>query len=344
MNSTDLTTAPFPFTFNDTQPADAMLHDAPHKEAPHKEIAISFGLRLTNILVITIPFAGLVLAILLLWGWAFSATHLFILLGMYLATGLGITIGFHRLFTHKSFETNRVVEFILAALGSMAVEGPVFRWVAQHRQHHQHSDEPGDPHSPHLHGEGWRGFIKGLYHSHIGWIFSKDDRTISKYIPDLLKSKTLQAVSKLFPIWVLAGLLIPTLLGGLITLSWSGALLGLLWGGLARIFIVHHVTWSINSVCHIWGSRPYRSHDESRNNLVFGVIGMGEGWHNNHHAFPTSARHGLSWWQVDLSYYIIKAMSWLGLAWKVRVPTAEAMVAKRAVEGPRASPALCETE
>ena len=290
---------------------------------------ISLALRLTNLGAILLPFAGLLVAILFLWGWGFSWTHLFILVGMYLATGLGITIGYHRLFTHRSFETIPAVKFILGVLGSMAVEGPVFKWVAQHRRHHQHSDAEQDPHSPHLHGEGWRGLLKGLWHSHVGWVFDRDIPGLSRYIADLTGSRMLRAISRMFPLWVVAGLMIPTALGGVITLSWKGALLGFIWGGLVRIFLVHHVTWSINSVCHLWGSRPFRSHDESRNNAIFGVLAMGEGWHNNHHAFPTSARHGLRWWQVDLSYYVIRLMELLGLAWRVKVPATEAMEAKR---------------
>jgi stearoyl-CoA desaturase (delta-9 desaturase) len=290
---------------------------------------ISLSLRLTNLGAILLPFAGLLAAILLLWGWGFSWTHLFILVGMYLATGLGITVGYHRLFTHKSFETIPAVKFILGVLGSMAVEGPVFKWVAQHRRHHQHSDADQDPHSPHLHGEGFRGLLKGLWHSHVGWVFDRDSPGLSRYVADLASSRMLRAVSRMFPLWAVAGLMIPTALGGVITLSWKGALLGFLWGGLVRIFMVHHVTWSINSVCHLWGSRPFRSHDESRNNAVFGVLAMGEGWHNNHHAFPTSARHGLRWWQFDLSYYVIRLMELVGLAWRVKVPAAEALEAKR---------------
>jgi stearoyl-CoA desaturase (delta-9 desaturase) len=290
---------------------------------------ISLALRLTNLGAILLPFAGLLAAILLLWGWGFSWTHLFILVGMYLATGLGITVGYHRLFTHKSFETIPAVKFILGVLGSMAVEGPVFKWVAQHRRHHQHSDADQDPHSPHLHGEGFRGLLKGLWHSHVGWVFDRDSPGLSRYVADLASSRMLWAVSRMFPLWAVAGLMIPTALGGVITLSWKGALLGFLWGGLVRIFMVHHVTWSINSVCHLWGSRPFRSHDESRNNAVFGVLAMGEGWHNNHHAFPTPARHGLRWWQFDLSYYVIRLMELVGLAWRVKVPAAEALEAKR---------------
>jgi stearoyl-CoA desaturase (Delta-9 desaturase) len=315
----------------DNQPAPqevpVVVHDPhDHDHAPHD---ISLAMKLTNLGAIVIPFCGLIAAIVLLWGWGFSWTHLFIMAGMYLATGLGITVGFHRLFTHKSFETYKPLQALFAVLGSMAVEGPVFRWVAQHRQHHQHSDEAMDPHSPHLHGGGFKGMLKGLWHSHAGWLFSKESPKLNKYIPDLMKSRVLTWVSETFTLWAVVGVLLPTLLGGLITLSWTGALLGFIWGGLVRIFLVHHVTWSINSVCHLWGSKPFRSHDESRNNVVFGVLAMGEGWHNNHHAFPTSARHGLRWWQVDLSYYVIRTMECLGLAWQVRVPAAAAIEAKR---------------
>jgi stearoyl-CoA desaturase (delta-9 desaturase) len=175
--------------------------------------------------------------------------------------------------------------------------------------------------------------LKGLWYSHCGWLFTRDNPKLASYIPDLMKSKTLTWVSNTFTIWVIVGFAIPTILGGLLTMSWAGALFGFVWGGLARVFLVHHVTWSINSVCHLWGSRPYRSHDESRNNVVFGVLAMGEGWHNNHHAFPTSARHGLSWWQIDLSYYVIRMMEVLGLAWQVRIPAPAALEAKRLKPG-----------
>ena len=299
-----------------------------HAHRPHQ---ISLGLKITNIAAIVLPFAGLVATIVALWGWGFTWTHLFVMIGLYVATGFGITIGFHRLFTHKSFETNRFCQAVFAIIGSMAVEGPVFTWVATHRRHHQHSDDEQDPHSPHLHGEGYKGLLKGMWHSHCGWLFDKEYPKLQAYIPDLMKSRMLVWINKTFTLWVVIGLLIPTVIGGLATMSWGGALIGFLSGGLARVFLVHHLTWSINSVCHLWGSRPYRSHDESRNNVVFGVLAMGEGWHNNHHAFPTSARHGLAWWQFDASYYVIRVMEWLGLAWQVRVPAPEAMAAKRNV-------------
>jgi stearoyl-CoA desaturase (delta-9 desaturase) len=277
-------------------------------------------MRLANLVAVVVPFAGLVAAGVLLWGWGFSWVQLGLLLGMYALTALGITVGFHRLFTHRSFETNRVVQVILAALGSMAVQGPLLKWVALHRRHHQHSDQPDDPHSPHLHGPGVLGLLRGLWHAHLGWVFKPDPADWPRYVKDLCQDGPLRLASALFPVWVALGLLLPTVLGGLLTGTWAGALLGLLWGGLARIFLVHHVTWSINSVCHLWGRQPFPAHDHSRNNCLFGILGLGEGWHNNHHAFPTSARHGLRWWQLDVSYWVIRALALLRLAWKVRLP------------------------
>jgi len=275
------------------------------------------------------PLAGLVLGIVLLWGRGFSWLPLALMLGMYMITALGITVGYHRLFTHRSFETNGIVKAILGICGSMAVQGPLLKWVAQHRLHHQHSDDDGDPHSPHMRGEGIVEVLKGLWHAHVGWIFAPDPPNLSRYIGDLQKQRLLRLINDLFPLWVTAGLLIPAALGGLLTRSWTGVLLGFIWGGLARIFLVHHVTWSINSVCHLWGTRPFNSHDESRNNFIFGVLGLGEGWHNNHHAFPTSARHGLRWWQIDVSYRVIRVLQWCHLASKVKVPAMEAVAAKQ---------------
>jgi stearoyl-CoA desaturase (Delta-9 desaturase) len=271
------------------------------------------------------PAAGAITAAILLWGTGFDWIHLGLLLGMYVMTALGVTVGFHRHFTHKSFETNAVVRFILAALGSMAVQGSVLRWVAQHRRHHQHSDTTADPHSPRHGGRGLGGVIKGFFHAHIGWAFKADPIGLDRYVTDLRKLASVRIASKLFPLWILLGLAIPAALGGLLTESWAGVLLGFLWGGLVRVFLVHHVTWSVNSVCHLWGRRPYPSKDHSRNNFLFGILAMGEGWHNNHHAFPTSARHGLRWWQIDASYYVIRVFEAFGLAWKIRYPAKHAL-------------------
>ncbi len=286
-------------------------------------------MRLFNLAAVTIPFAGLVAAIILLWGVAFNWVYLALLAGMYIATAIGINVGYHRFFTHRSFKTPRFIEAILAALGSMAVEGPVIQWAAVHRCHHQHSDDHNDPHSPHAGGEGFWTMVRGMWHAHMGWLFTPHPPRLARYVNDLRKDRLVRRMSKLFPFWVIVGLLIPAVLGGLFTMSWMGVLLGFIWGGLVRIFLVHHVTWSINSVCHIWGSRPYETNDESRNNAIFGVLALGEGWHNNHHAFPSSARHGLRWWQLDITYMIIRGMALVGLARDVRVPSRARIAAKR---------------
>lgn len=286
-------------------------------------------MRIALLLAVILPFLGLVAAIVLLWGHGFSWVQLGLLVGMYLLTILGVTVGFHRLFTHRAFETTRPIQIILTILGSMTVEGPLFKWVAMHRRHHQYSDSPGDPHSPHLHGRGVLGVFRGMWHAHLGWLFEADGPGLNRYVGDLQPDRTLRTVSALFPLWVGLGLLAPTALGGLLTGTWWGALLGFIWGGLARIFLVHHVTWSINSVCHLWGRQPFRSRDQSRNNVLFGILGLGEGWHNNHHAFPTSARHGLRWWQIDLSYLVIRGLSAMRLAWKVRLPAPEYVASRR---------------
>lgn len=294
------------------------------------EQPLALSVRLTYLAGVVLPFVGFVLAIVLLWGYGFTWLHLGLLLGTLIPTALGVTIGYHRLFTHRSFEAPRPVRAVLAILGAMALEGPVIKWAAQHRSHHQHSDAPGDPHSPHLHeGDGLLAMLRGLWHAHVGWIFSPDPPGLYRYAQDLLADRLLRVITTLYPLWIVLSLLIPAAIAGLITQSWTGAFLGFLWGGAARVFLVHHITWSINSVCHFWGSQPFRSHDHSRNNLLFGFLAMGEGWHNNHHAFPTSARHGLAWWQFDLSYYIIRAMAWVGLATKVKVPTPDTIAAKR---------------
>lgn len=305
----------------------AELPPAPPGRAP-------FLMRAVTLIVIVVPLLGLVAAPFFLWGWGFSWTDMGLLIGMYLVTALGITVGFHRLFVHRSFETYTGVKFVFAVLGSMAVEGSMFRWVALHRRHHQHSDTPDDPHTPHHSGRGVLGVLRGAWHAHIGWFFEAAPPDLDEYVKDLNKSRTLRIADALWPLWVVLGLVIPGLIGGLIKGSWLGVWTGMIWGGLVRILLVHHVTWSVNSACHLWGLRPYKSEDESRNNVILGILALGEGWHNAHHAFPTSARHGLRWWQIDVSYYLIRLMSWAGLAWKVRVPSSEAQE-KAARNGPR---------
>ncbi|MDP9175194.1 MAG: acyl-CoA desaturase [Planctomycetota bacterium] len=314
----------------DSQSPDTDLADVtPPQDAANEFEHCSLGTRIASLFGIIVPFAGFATAVALLWGRGFGWVHASLLVGMYLISAVGITVGYHRLFCHRSFKTNRVVQCILAIFGSMAFEGPVLKWVAMHRCHHQHSDKAGDPHSPNHHGDGVLGVMAGWWHAHAGWIFQGDPKNLARFVPDLMSNGALRVVSNLWVLWAALGLIVPAALGGLLTHTWMGVFLGFLWGGLVRVFLVHHVTWSVNSVCHLWGARPYKSHDLSRNNFIFGVLAMGEGWHNNHHAFPTSARHGLKWWQVDASYYFIVVLSWLGLAWDLKVPD-EARMARSA--------------
>ncbi len=296
---------------------------------------ISMPVRIANFLTIVLPFLSLIVAAVFLWGNDFNWLYLGLMLGMYFLTAMGITVGFHRLYTHRAFEAARPVKLILGVLGSMSVEGPLLRWVAVHRLHHQHSDQEEDPHSPHTQGDGIVGFFRGLFHSHMGWLFRGDARNLMRYAGDLAQDPLASFVSRYFAVWVAIGLLIPTVLGGVLTGTWMGAWLGFIWGGLVRVFFVHHVTWSVNSVCHIWGSRPFRSEDHSRNNFVFGVLACGEGWHNNHHAFPTSARHGLRWWEIDVSYLVIRTLAAMKLAWKVRIPSETSKAAKKRADKAR---------
>jgi stearoyl-CoA desaturase (delta-9 desaturase) len=304
-------------------PTVALPEIAGHRlQAPEP---VSVGTRLATLTAVVLPFVGLVGGIVLFWGTGIQWAALGLFAGFAFLTGLGITVGYHRLFTHRSFQTNPVIEFIFAVLGSMAVQGDVIKWVAIHRRHHQHSDAPGDPHSPHNHGGGAWGVLRGFWHAHIGWFFRQDPVNLNRYVKDLQQSAMLRWVSYLFPLWILLGLVIPCVAGGLLIGGWQGYVLGLCWGGFARVFFVHHYTWSINSICHIWGSQPYPGIDQSKNNTFIGITALGEGWHNNHHAFPTSARHGLKWWQIDISYMLIRTLELLGLAWNVKVPAKEAL-------------------
>jgi stearoyl-CoA desaturase (delta-9 desaturase) len=290
---------------------------------------LSLGGRIGTFLGITLPLLGVISAPFFVWGWGFHWVDLGLLIGMYLVTALGITAGFHRLFVHRSYEANIVVKVILAIMGSMAVQGALFKWVALHRRHHQHSDTPDDVHSPHHSGSGVMGFLLGFWHSHIGWAFDADPPDLDRYVKDLAASPTLRITSALFGVWAALGFVLPAVLGGVISGTWNGVWTGLIWGGLVRVFLVHHVTWSVNSACHIWGFRPFESDDHSRNNLVFGILALGEGWHNTHHAFPTSARHGLRWWEIDVSYYVIRALSFFGLTWNLKLPSREAQRKER---------------
>ncbi|MEM8484261.1 MAG: acyl-CoA desaturase [Bacteroidota bacterium] len=278
----------------------------------------------TAVLSLTIiPFIVFIGAVIYYWGEGISLMSLLLLVGFYAITTMGIGVGYHRLFTHKGFQVKPWLKAVLALAGAFAIQGQVIRWVADHRRHHAFSDRPGDPHSPHIHeGETWIDMIKGFWYAHIGWFFDQEETTASRFAPDLLKDKMLVWIDKQYGWWILLSFLLPGLLGWLITMSWTGFVEGLIWGGAVRVFFLHHVTWSINSVCHVFGSRPYKTRDLSRNNFIFGVLAFGEGWHNNHHAFPAAAVHGFRWWQIDINGLAIWVFEKLGWVWNVNRATA----------------------
>jgi stearoyl-CoA desaturase (delta-9 desaturase) len=271
--------------------------------------------RYANLTAVLVPFAAFAAAVVLLWNRAVGWTDLAILAVMYLVTATGVTVGYHRMLTHRAFDAPRPVRYTFAVLGSMAVQGPVLDWVADHRKHHAFTDEDGDPHSPHGHGGGFGGAMRGLLYAHMGWLLeTQGTATKRRYARDLLADPGMRAISRAFPLLILAGLAIPFGLGFLLTGTLAGALTGLLWGGAVRIFLVHHVTWSINSVCHFFGTRRYETDDMSTNVFWLALPSLGESWHHNHHAFPRSARHGLRWWELDLSAAVIAGLEKLGLA------------------------------
>jgi stearoyl-CoA desaturase (delta-9 desaturase) len=275
--------------------------------------------KLINLVGVGLPVAGLAAAVALLWNHGVGVTALAILAVGYVLTGLGITVGYHRLFTHRAFETFPAVRYLFAVLGQMGVEGDVLTWVADHRKHHQFSDRPGDPHSPHADfGDGPLEALKGLWHAHTGWIFSGAGRADrSRYAKDLVRDRGLRLIARLFLPTVLVSLAVPALVGWALIGGWYGFISGLVWGGAVRILLLHHVTWSINSICHFWGRRRFESRDESRNVWWLSWLSFGESWHNNHHAFPSSAFHGLRRFEIDPGGWLIWALEKCGLAWRV---------------------------
>ena len=275
--------------------------------------------RLITGTVTVVPFLALGIVGWQVWAELLHWRDIVVFAILYLVTGLGVTVGFHRLFTHRSFATKPWVRGVFAAAGSMAIEGPVISWVADHRKHHAFADQPGDPHSPHVdHGVGWRGALRGLVHAHMGWLFIHNQRGArQRYAPDLVADPVVSWVDRTFVVWVLSGLGVAFGLGWLIGGTLTAALTGLLWGGAVRILVLHHVTFSINSLCHFFGRKRFDTGDESRNLAWLSFLSLGEAWHNNHHAFPTSAAHGLRWWELDLSSAVIRSLERVGLAWDV---------------------------
>jgi stearoyl-CoA desaturase (delta-9 desaturase) len=293
--------------------------------------------RNANIAAVVIPFCGTIAAAVLLWNRFLSWTDVAAFAVMYALTGVGVTVGFHRLLTHRAFQTHPWLRYTLAVLGSMSVQGPVIDWVADHRKHHTFADEDGDPHSPHAgQGAGLRGMAKGLWHAHVGWLFESHGQASSRrFARDLLEDAGMRRINLLFPWIALASLAIPFLLGlALGAGALAAGLSALLWAGLVRIFLVHHVTWSINSICHFFGKRRFDTDDESTNVFWLALPSLGEAWHHNHHAFPQSAFHGLRWYELDPSGWLILALAKVGLAWEVVRVTPEKARAKLASGNP----------
>jgi stearoyl-CoA desaturase (Delta-9 desaturase) len=291
----------------------------------------SFASQLVTLVAVVVPPVGVASAMGLLWGVAFHWVDLILLVSLYVICAFGTTIGFHRYFTHKGFEARTPVKAALAILGCMTMQGPLTQWVTDHRKHHALSDKEGDPHSPHVgHGEGVVGAVRGFVHAHVGWLFTlKGLERGREYGRDLYDDTLVRWIDRLYILWVAVTLGIPFAIGYAVGGTLGAGLEGMVWGGLLRIFLYQHATFSVNSICHMFGRQAYRSRDEARNNWLVAVLVFGEGWHNNHHAFPASARHGLHRFQIDFSWWVIRGMEKLRLVWDVRVPDAAQLERRR---------------
>jgi stearoyl-CoA desaturase (Delta-9 desaturase) len=278
--------------------------------AVHRRVALA---------MVVVPAIGTLAALVMVWhvGWP-GAAALWLFAGFYLASAIGVEIGFHRYFTHRAFKCGPTLRLVLAAFGSIAGEGPVLFWAATHRRHHSHSDTEQDPHGPNQPG------FAGFWRAHVGWLFEPQPQDTGRYVPDLIRDRTTSLANRLYLLWFALGLALPAAIGFAFD-GWRGALEGLLWGGMVRIFVAHQATWSINSMCHLFGARPYATHDDSRNFWPLALPTLGGAWHNNHHAFPRSAFNDFTWWQVDPSAWLIRLAAALGLVWDVRRPQARSM-------------------
>lgn len=317
-----------------------MSQYVPAVPAPPSAVAASAPGRLSRLvprvvtaLLIVGPVAAVGVAVPILWGRAVHPRDIVLAVILYAVTGHGVTVGFHRLFTHRGFTPKRALKITLAVAGSMAIQGSLVSWVANHRRHHVNSDGPGDPHSPHTSGSGLAGQVRGFVHAHVGWLFKGDATVAERFAADLLRDRDAVFVSKLFPVFALASLALPFAVGALLSLSLMGGLTAFLWAGLVRMALLHHVTWSVNSICHMFGRKPFVSSDESRNVAVLAIISMGESWHNLHHAYPSSARHGVLRHQFDSSARLIRVFEKAGWATNVRWPTTTRLSALTAMPG-----------
>ncbi|MQA11124.1 MAG: acyl-CoA desaturase [Pseudonocardiaceae bacterium] len=270
---------------------------------------------------VIVPFLGLIAAVPVAWGWGLGWVDVALATTWYTLTCLGVTVGYHRYFTHGAFKAGRAMRVVLAIAGSLAVQGPILHWVADHRRHHAFSDREGDPHSPWLFGTSPPALARGFWHAHLGWLFERNLTDQQRFAPDLLADRDIRTVHRLFGLCTLVTLIAPAVLGGLITWSWWGALTAFFWAGLVRVCLLHHVTWSVNSICHLIGERPFFARDRSANVWPLAILSMGESWHNLHHADPTCARHGVGRGQIDVSARVIWLFEKFGWVHDVRWPS-----------------------
>ena len=313
------------------QPQPVTATEPPARRAPLPEVEPEPSRPLDRLLIglfVLAPMLALAAAVPAAWGWGLGWHDIVIGLVFYVVSGMGISMGFHRHFTHSSFKARKPLRIALAVAGSMAIEGPVLVWVADHRRHHKYSDKAGDPHSPWRFGNDWKALVKGFCWAHMGWMFNPARTSQQKFCPDLLADRTIRRMSRLFPLWVAISMLGPALIGGLWSMSLTGALTAFFWASLVRISLLHHVTWSINSVCHTFGNEDFQSRDKSRNVAWLAIPSFGESWHNLHHADPTCARHGALRGQIDISARVIRWAEKLRWAWDVRWPDAQRLTPK----------------
>jgi stearoyl-CoA desaturase (Delta-9 desaturase) len=308
---------------------EAVLDPVPLEPPVEEPVRKKLWEQVTLAMFIAVPFVALIAAVPLLWGNWLSWRDVVIAAVMYGITGHGVTVGFHRHFTHHAFKAPRWLRVIMAVCGSMAIQGPVIQWVADHRKHHRFSDRDGDPHSPWKYGRSLGALTKGFFYAHLGWLFDVEQTSQEKFAPDLCKDSAISRVSRTFPVWVILSMLLPPLVGGLWSWSWEGAATAFFWGSLVRVALLHHVTFSINSICHLTGRKPFKTKDESGNVWWLALPSMGEAWHNFHHAEPTSARHGVGRFQIDTSAMVIRGMEKLRVVSEVRWPDATVIARRR---------------
>jgi len=318
--------------FDTTTTASAAEAAPTQTRAPLRDLEDKQGGTGEKVLVgvfVAVPFLAMLAAIPLAWGWGLNWHDVILAIAFYYISGLGIAMGFHRYFTHLSFKASPGLRIALAIAGSLAVEGPILNWVADHRRHHKYSDREGDPHSPWRFGDDWKALTKGLVWAHVGWMFDGNHTSQVKFCPDLLADKKMARISRLFPLWVTVTLLAPALIGGLWSWSWQGALTAFFWASLVRVAFLHHVTWSINSICHTFGKEEFEVRDKSRNVNWLAILSFGESWHNLHHADPTCARHGALRGQIDIAARLIWVCEKLGWAYDVRWPDEARLSSKK---------------